>query len=426
MRIGLGLSLGTAGALRFVLMLDFKNGIYSSRGVSGGFGDVVTFNRASTGTYWAQDGTLQTTAVNEARFEYDRATGTALGLRVEGAATNQVLWSADVSNAVWGGIADFTPAPATSVIAGQTAQKVTNNGTLGSRRVIQGAGTFDGGWKTVSVIWEADTATSFLLTLWDSTASAHVYAVRFDSAAMTAAPDAGTGLHKLTDLGIGPNGGRLVRAEVSGIGTSGNLSAYALYPTDATVNTNAAFVHHTQSEAGIGATSPIVTGASAVTRAADIAIFAGDPLTLGLDSGYTLFGEGQGPRTFNADGIATLIGVGTAGGDRSTVAVRDYGLDGTYDAFMQGQGGEQTLPFSAPVSLDAPLKLAVAVDAGGWIAAKDGVVILSDATAGTVPAVPRIDIGAFVGGSRQWGGTIERIVIYPTRLTDAQLQEITA
>lgn len=432
MRIGLGLSLGTAreiaGALRFVLMLDFKNGIYSSRGVSGGFGDVVTFNRASTGTYWAQDGTLQTTAADEPRFEYDPVTGEAMGLLVEGASANALLRSTDVSNAVWAGTLDFTPSPVTSVIAGQTAQRMANNGTVAARTIIQTVGSFDGGWRTVSVIWEADTATSFLLTLWDVTAGSHVYAVTFDTAAMTATPFAGTGLHKLTDLGIGPNGGRLVRAEVSGVGTTGNTARYSLYVTNNSLNTNAAIVHHTQSEALIGATSPIVTGASAVTRAADDAVFAGDVTAMGLDGPATVVAFGRNPRAFAADGAALMVGIGPFA-ERITIGARDFDLDGAYNPYYQHLvGTESDASGILPQTINpASVRLALAWDTTAISGAQDGAIVwTATKTATRINPIDRIDIGALAGGARKWGGTIERIVVYPTRLTDAQLQGITS
>jgi hypothetical protein len=101
-------------------------------------------------------------------------------------------------------------------------------------------------------------------------------------------------------------------------------------------------------------------------------------------------------------------------------------MDGTYDPLMQGQVGAQTPPFDTPVSLTAPLALAVSVAPDGWSAAFNGAILSSPVVAGTVPSVTSINIGALVGGSRRWGGTIERIVIHPRRLTDTQLQEITA
>jgi hypothetical protein len=48
----------------------------------------ITFSRASTGTYFDENGTLRTAATNAARFDHNPATGESLGLLVEEARTN--------------------------------------------------------------------------------------------------------------------------------------------------------------------------------------------------------------------------------------------------------------------------------------------------------------------------------------------------
>ena len=58
---------------------------------------LVTFTRASTGTYVGSDGVLQTAATNEARFDHNPTTGESLGLLVEEARTNLLLNSATLS-----------------------------------------------------------------------------------------------------------------------------------------------------------------------------------------------------------------------------------------------------------------------------------------------------------------------------------------
>ena len=50
--------------------------------------NLVTFTRASSGTYVGSDGLIKTAATNEARFDHDLATGESLGLLMEEARTN--------------------------------------------------------------------------------------------------------------------------------------------------------------------------------------------------------------------------------------------------------------------------------------------------------------------------------------------------
>jgi hypothetical protein len=55
----------------------------------------------TTATYFGSDGLLKTTAANEARFDCAIGTGTAIGLLIEGARTNVVLYNRDLTNAAW-------------------------------------------------------------------------------------------------------------------------------------------------------------------------------------------------------------------------------------------------------------------------------------------------------------------------------------
>ena len=203
------------------LVLDFARGGYGSGDRSGitkvdTLADLVTFTRAGEATYWDADGVLQTAAVDMPRLDHDPATGAARGLLIEGASTNNLLRSADVDTAEWNGRSDFTITAATSVIAGQTARKLTNNGALGSRSITQIAGTLTGGDETLSVLYEADTAAEFDISLYDGTTSEHIYGITVTVADLSVAVMTGSGTHKVEDMGTGPNGGRLIRASRDG------------------------------------------------------------------------------------------------------------------------------------------------------------------------------------------------------------------
>ena len=75
--------------LRFA---DNKSLVDATTGAS-----LVTFTRASTGTYVGADGLIKTATTNEARFDHNPTTGESLGLLVEEARTNLLLNSATLS-----------------------------------------------------------------------------------------------------------------------------------------------------------------------------------------------------------------------------------------------------------------------------------------------------------------------------------------
>lgn len=66
------------------------------------FNDVLDFTRASTATYFDNNGVLQSAAIDEPRFDHDPVTGEPLGVLIEESRTNLVESSEDITGAYWG------------------------------------------------------------------------------------------------------------------------------------------------------------------------------------------------------------------------------------------------------------------------------------------------------------------------------------
>jgi hypothetical protein len=369
---------------------------------------------------------LKTAALDEPRFEFDRVTGKALGLRVESSATNVLLHSAALTNPVWAGQADFTITPVASVIEGQTAWRFENLGTVEFRTISQIVGTLTGKPESTSILCESDTGEDFVIGLRDLTSPTWVYAITVNAATGAVAVLSGIGRHIVTDLGIGPNGGKLWRVELTATGTAGNTRGVRVYPTGTTLNTDAAIIHHVQHEEALNASSPIVTGASSVTRAADFAGFSGDIQALGIGDAFTAVVVAQEPRATESDGMASALAIGPLA-ERIVVGARDFINDGNHVAYFQNsQGATVRASGVALPSITAPTRFALAGDTQSTSGAVNGAIVWTTTGAARINPASPINIGRFVDMSRWWGGTIERVVIYPRRLTDAQLQEITA
>lgn len=395
------------------------------------FSDLVTLTRASEGTNWDANGVLKTAAIDTPRFDHDPVTGEARGLLVEAASTNLLVQSNNIAAGGWSEAttsgpveqgrylqADVAEAPDGTI----TATKIVESTDLDEQRIFKAVSVVDGARYTFSKVLKAGERTEVQLRTTGRVGPVFDLLAGTMNATSSAMDDQG-----IMPWGDGwyrcwftttPNGTTDVPQTVL---ISGGASSYQ------GDGLSGLFAWGAQYEPGWGPTSLIVTGASALTRAADNVVYAGDPAALGLTQGYTLLGVGRAPRRSDPDGSAVLFGLGNASlNQRSTLAVRDFGLDGSYDPFFQGQAGEQSNPFGAPVSLTDTLKFALGVDVSGATGVLDGSVLYQDTVAGTVPDVTRIDIGALLGGTRKWGGTIERLVIYPRRLADAELQVITA
>lgn len=107
------------------------------------FDEALTFTRASTGTYFDNQGVLQTAAVDEPRFDHDPVTGEALGLLIEEQRTNICTRSEGFASL------DFWDEPDGVTVTDN--QEVAPNGEVSASLVAQDATTGQHSIKSVSV-----------------------------------------------------------------------------------------------------------------------------------------------------------------------------------------------------------------------------------------------------------------------------------
>ena len=100
--------------------------------------NLITFSRASTGTFVGSNGLIQTAASGVPRFDHNGATGGSLGLLVEEARTNLLTYSEQFENAAWSKIG--TTVSPNAITA--------PDGTLSADTIIHGAIT-GYGWSIV-------------------------------------------------------------------------------------------------------------------------------------------------------------------------------------------------------------------------------------------------------------------------------------
>jgi hypothetical protein len=127
----------------------------------------ITYTRASTGTFVGSNGLIQSAAVNQARFEHNPLTGESLGLLVEEARTNALIYSRMVSDtgasdlptgfngwnpAVFLRVASLAPDGTTNI----SLHGARNNNGGGLRQTITGL-VANG---TYAISWYARTVTS--------------------------------------------------------------------------------------------------------------------------------------------------------------------------------------------------------------------------------------------------------------------------
>ena len=136
--------------LRFA---DNKSLVDATTGAS-----LVTFTRASTGTYVGSDGLIKTATTNEARFDHNPTTGESLGLLVEEARTNLLLRSEEFDT-TWARTS-VSPFGVGSAVNVETAP----NGTLTADLIAVANGFNSGTGFVFQDITKAATATTYTVT----------------------------------------------------------------------------------------------------------------------------------------------------------------------------------------------------------------------------------------------------------------------
>jgi len=233
---------------------------------------LITFTRASSGTFVGADGLIKTATTNEARFDHNPTTGESLGLLVEEARTNLMPQSEDFSAWTQTG-ASITNNIATAPDGTTTADLWTNTTSPG---IVHQLFTKDAVARTYTgSLWvkplTGSGLVSFSLSI-DDGGSANRGRSTFNlltGVAGTPVNDGNFSNTTSTMTRYPNNWYRLILTTTTSTGTSVRLRPFFSF-TGATVN-----VWGGQIEEGSFATSYIPTTTATVTRAADVASITG-------------------------------------------------------------------------------------------------------------------------------------------------------
>jgi len=395
----------------------------------------ITFARADAttcATYFDSAGVLQTAAANIPRFGYNPATLELKGFLVEATAQNIAIRSEDFTNGVaWvnqnsNDAADQTTAPDGTV----TADSLVQNGATASHGIVGTIVVVSGSTYTWSVFAKQNTSTVLQLTFGNanSTFTGLGYA-NFDLSTGVVSATGGT----LVDYDIENCGNGWFRCWISATATASAATNNWIVIANSTTYTRLAsylgddasgfFIWGAQVEVGAFPTSYIPTTSSAVTRAADVAsVNTLSPWYNATE--YTLYYEGIVQT--NSNGIV-YTGIGDT---FDNTAYFSRTAPNQYVAVRSG-GNSQTGPLTSNFTptINVPFKMAAGIKANDFALCINGGTVATD-TSGAVPlSAVRLGIGnapwAASGGNQgqQW---IRRIAYYPTRLSNTDLQAITA
>lgn len=390
----------------------------------------VLFDRA--------DGTLQlfNHPTNVPRVEYD-ASGNRKGLLIEEARTNLLLRSEDVSNASWikgGGVTVGTPVQ----VAGISLDNIINIGTSNFRSIWQPFGAVaNGGTVTFSCYIKSGTAPETAIRIDDVGTGATSNRVTVPINWAGGVPTLGTPVL----LGLTHVGANISLVDSTGVyrvsltvqnNTGASLNLFAVYYVtwDGPIAAEDTYAGGFQTEVGAFPTSYIPTSGATATRAADICSIATSAFgynqkagTIVVDVAEFKFGTSGYPRAFE-------LGNSSYSDDRINVVVEaasgNYSV-GLYTASSFQMGGALVSSISSPFF---PRKAALAYKTNDGASAYDGGIKATDATidvSGTTYPRNTLKIGGgTTSATAQINGHIKSIRYYPRRLSNAQIQALTA
>ncbi|CAB4123705.1 hypothetical protein UFOVP48_66 [uncultured Caudovirales phage] len=364
---------------------------------------------------------LQTAASGAARFDCNPVTRESLGLLIEESRTNSLTYSSDFSNAAWTkGNASITTAANVAPDGTQTAQKLVEDTSTSQKYARQGTTT------TVQVytfsVYAKASGRNWLLLYTDGAASGKY----FDLSSGVVGNNYGTAP---TGSSITPVGNDWYRCSITFTSTAAGVSNYIQAASSNGVNNytgdgySGLFIWGAQLEAGAFATSYIPTVASTVTRAADAASMTGT----NFSSWYNVaqggfYGEATSKNSGSGNNSATFFNMPGSGTDRVTAYFSANALPRIESIYL----GVTQYSFNGTntVSANTSSKLAMSYATASFALSSNGATS-SSVSSGLVMPATSISFGtAFVAG--QLNGTVKRITYYPVRLTNGQLQALTA
>lgn len=404
------------------LYLDFIAG--------GSFDPRITFSRGTTATYVGSNGLIQSAAINTPRFDYDPVTLAAKGLLIEEQRTNLLTYSEQFDNAAWTKTNSTVTANATTAPDGTTtADKLLDNSTSGVHSVQQNivASTTAGLSYSGSVFVKAAERGFVLVGLGGGAYTTSPYvSVNLSTGAISVVNGAATAF-SATQY---PNG--WWRVSVTGTTLStGTATLDVRVSTDGTWanrmyvgDGSGIFIWGAQGEAGSFATSYIPTVASQVTRSADVATMTGTNFSSWYNQSEGTFvasGDTAKPSGVSQTANAFYANDGTSG---NAVSLR-FGTSAV-TGLVQAGSVAQTAFAGASYTANTPVNWAIAYKTDDTALCVAGGTVAVD-TSVTVPtALTQINIGARNSSLDPVNGHIRAIAYYNTRLTNTQLQALTA
>lgn len=385
----------------------------------------ITFSRASSATYFDEKGVMRTAPAGVPRIDHDPVTGECKGLLIEEQRTNLLTYSEEFTQSAWiktraAVTANAAIAPDGTLTAGKLVEDTSTNNTHDVSRFI----TPPSGAITLFCYVKASGRTQVVLESFEGSVPSNPFSAIFDLSTGTVVSS--SGLTTSSSIVAVGNGWYRVSASGTSAGTntaftirlvSGGTTAYT------GDGTSGLYIWGAQLEAGSFPTTYIKTGASQVTRTVDSAVMTGTNFSdwYRQDEGTFVVGFSSPVPSYPAaahvfsvsSGSGTELGGVFISSMLSTAS--EYYASGTLQATL-GLG-------VTPANTKA--RVATAYKADDFAASLGGATPITD-TSGVPPMPNRLHLGIRYDGTRALNGHVSKLTYYPKRLTNEQLQALTA
>lgn len=385
--------------------------------------NLITFSRASSGTFMGSNGLIQTAASGVPRFDHNGATGESLGLLVEEARTNLLTYSERFDDAAWGQ-QNVTITPNTAIAPDGTLTGDSLVATMGSAA--------HGISRTVS------TPASSSVSIYVKYAGQQFIQLHLGQFALTVA----WANFDILNGVAGTTGGSTTSSTIKNTGNGWYLCSFSradsgtaalgLYVissasagfASASTGDGVSGVHlwGAQLEAGSFPTSYIPTVASTVTRAADVVSITGANFSGWYNNSEgTLLGQYSPQRLTTATCWAAQLGNTALTGPNAMVV----GKISQNLAYAETRANSITQYSASSTVATGPMKTAYGAKTGSHRAAFNGTLAAPGIGELLPPSSNSMVIGRNVATTELLNGHLSRLTYWPSRLNDATLQYIT-
>jgi hypothetical protein len=365
-------------------VLNFLSGVLDAR---------VSVSRAlNTATCVNSSGLIAVVNANLPRFDYDPITRSPRGMLIEETRINRALYSSDLSNVVWATVyGSFT----------LTGSQVDPSGGT-TATILSGSGGF------AQLITGLSANTTYVYSFYAKSISG-VPSYRITSGG-------GTTLVARTSYAAQLNASTFTRISFS-FTTGASDTSVRVYPLDIGSTTNVVLAFH-QVEQGSFVTSYIPTGASTVTRNADVATITG-----------TNFSDWWQPSKGSAlvrvrpsvvSGTRPLIQFDDTTGN-NIIALR--GNTTNPELYVRTGGSDQAQIDAGTISANVSYRLAGAWATDSCAASVNSGTPVLDGVA-TIPVVTQARLGS--DGTNYLNGHLEALEYYNERILNATLQVVSS